>query len=301
MPRPVTKNTSLKPVSSPIPEDQQESDQGTAEQHLKPSSQPGQEKSRNKQQQNSVLEAEDVVHIKGQKHNLQVTSMKSQNSPSEVGMFVSLANQTPNKTNTRSLFSSASNSDDEFEILDESRVYGGKTITRRGGAKLTAAQRKQSSRATVDATQSVVAVKGKDKVREVTSKSPLSSNNAEGDTSSADPKILHRKTKGNDKAGKSIKMKPGKASDEDRPTFSADTKAQRKRTKQNSKAEKNSQKTAATLDDECQQISSTDADTQQVNAKTKDGSTRIPSSSNDEVEHITSTDSETQRLSLIHI
>ena len=291
--RPAPKKSSLKAASCPRPPDlQEESDQGKGEPHLQPASQHRQKKGLKRQQQSSQLQAGDV-DTESQQQSLRVESVMSQSSSSQAGMFMSLVSHTHSKTNAGSLFSSASNSDDEFEILDVSRVYGGKTVKVRGGAKTTAAERKQPGSVSADAVQNVKG-KGKYTARPVTSKSPLSSNDVEEDISPADSKTQHKTTKGNDKASKNTKQKPGKLDDEGGQISSADTETQQKKTKGSSTARRNTKKKPVTLNAENRQACPTDTEksAQETDRWGKISQTK-PSISGNEYAHVSLTDPET--------
>ena len=274
--RPAPKNSRLKAATCPRPPDlQAESGQDTGEPHLRSASQRGQKRGLKKQPQSSQLQAD--VSAESQQQSLRVESVKSRSGSSRAGMFVSLVSQAHSKTNAGSLFSSASNSDDEFEILDVSRVYGGKTVKVRGGAKAPN-----------------VMGKGKHTARPVTSKSPLSSNDADEDISPADSKNQHKTTKGTDKARKSTKQKPGKLDDEGGPVSSADTETQQKTTKESSTARRNTEKKPITSKVENRQACPTDAEksAQETDRRGKISQAK-PSISGNEDAHVSLTDPET--------
>ncbi|XP_076441469.1 uncharacterized protein LOC143280632 isoform X2 [Babylonia areolata] len=128
VPQPVCKTSTKKVVSSPIPEDHKESAEHE-EEDLLPSSQsdnpedveipPTQlvvKKGSSKQQKTNPALAK-------LQQNAQVNSDPSQNSSSEMGMFVSLASQTQTRLSTTLVAASSSDFEDVFQIVDESKVY----------------------------------------------------------------------------------------------------------------------------------------------------------------------------------
>ena len=203
LPKVVNKGSNMKRLQSPIPEDHTEIPSEADRLPLKSAPQAGENKNRNKKGPVSQWTIQDS------EKQLSELQIGSEGSLSEVGMFVSLAGHSQT---SKTAHSSLSDSDDDFQIIDESKTYG---------TKKRQTQRKSKSSALTHETGS--SSDSKEQNKNKSKRKQLPPKEEKEGTISENTDAQPKKTRGKSTLKKIAKRKPFPVNDSDQESVSSDT------------------------------------------------------------------------------